>query len=355
MPFLPIKELFPPGTQSPFLHRPKEGVPKCLCHWQYMDTKRQMQGPFTSAQMRLWYEHDMLPKGLQLRRTTDVAFATIPEYFPKHSTPFHSAPTTPASRAPEPNGYPSYPGLGAFESAMASAYLNHPAPITSMAGTGYPGMQAHLLSQAKAAAQPQAAQVPTAQPKAKVKNTASQQEQPQPKSKAAKAAQNLEARVDVGGPEPKAKAEPKVKAKAKGKKAQQHQQQEQQQQQQQQQQQDQPNPNQQGGTGNQQWNGWSGDWWSGADGASWGGDWSSWDQWSANGGADWPGAQGNGRGHNKGGDAWKGAHGEGPNAAPPKGSVEKNQIAILKWGPKAEPSDLLPEELTQRVSDEGII
>merc|ERR1719329_2067350 len=105
---------------------------------------------------------------------------------------------TPASKAPEPNGYPSYPGLGAFESAMASAYLNHPAPITSMAGMGYPGMQAHLQAQAKAAAQPQAAQIPVAQPKAKAKNAPlqQQQDQPQPKSKAAKAAQNAEAQAD---------------------------------------------------------------------------------------------------------------------------------------------------------------
>mmetsp|Transcript_87330 Transcript_87330/g.271313 ORF Transcript_87330/g.271313 Transcript_87330/m.271313 type:complete len:490 (+) Transcript_87330:61-1530(+) len=98
MAFIPIRELFHPPL-LPFRSRPRpQPAPvaaKCSCHWQYCDTRGQLQGPFTSAQMSLWYEHCMLPKSLQLRRTTDMGFATIADYFPKPLVPFQSPPAMP--------------------------------------------------------------------------------------------------------------------------------------------------------------------------------------------------------------------------------------------------------------------
>jgi len=53
--------------------------------------------------MHGWYEHKMLNETLQLRRTTDIIFATIDEFFPKPLAPFVSQPMDPMA-ASEPTG-----------------------------------------------------------------------------------------------------------------------------------------------------------------------------------------------------------------------------------------------------------
>ena len=65
------------------------------CQWCYLDTKELLQGPFSSEQMAEWCEYWVMPEGLKVRRTTDVDFATIQQYFPKPLVPFRSAPANP--------------------------------------------------------------------------------------------------------------------------------------------------------------------------------------------------------------------------------------------------------------------
>merc|ERR1740117_2362669 len=116
MGFTAIRELFPspipPFRTKPGPKRPEPApAPKpvaapapaptpqavCACSWLYCDTKGNVQGPFLSNQMSLWFEHKMLPKDLKLRRTTDGNFATIIEFFPKPALPFQTTPVTPLS------------------------------------------------------------------------------------------------------------------------------------------------------------------------------------------------------------------------------------------------------------------
>ena len=82
---------------------------QCNCSWLYEDTKWTVQGPFLSNQMQLWYEHEMLPKELRLRRTTDPSksFALIVDYFPRPLLPFQSQPVTPAAMRPILNPHDS--------------------------------------------------------------------------------------------------------------------------------------------------------------------------------------------------------------------------------------------------------
>merc|ERR1719401_1166272 len=96
MPWVPIRELFPHPLE-PFKSRPKPTpvVPQCQCKWQYRDKKGQLQGDFTSQQMAVWFDHGMLPPDLQLRRTTDVSFALMSQYFPTPLLPFRSQPVDP--------------------------------------------------------------------------------------------------------------------------------------------------------------------------------------------------------------------------------------------------------------------
>mmetsp|Transcript_71028 Transcript_71028/g.169479 ORF Transcript_71028/g.169479 Transcript_71028/m.169479 type:complete len:615 (-) Transcript_71028:55-1899(-) len=100
MPFIPIRELFHPPLK-PFKSRPRlapnEPAQPSIqdSKWQYLDTKGNVQGPFSSQQMALWYEHRMLPKTLQLRRTTETDYRTIAEYFPPPLEAFKSQPAKP--------------------------------------------------------------------------------------------------------------------------------------------------------------------------------------------------------------------------------------------------------------------
>eukprot|EP00929_Paragymnodinium_shiwhaense_P107186 TRINITY_DN7324_c0_g3_i1.p1 TRINITY_DN7324_c0_g3~~TRINITY_DN7324_c0_g3_i1.p1 ORF type:complete len:656 (+),score=140.32 TRINITY_DN7324_c0_g3_i1:76-2043(+) len=105
MPFTPIKELFPTGV--PFGTRPMpkaaEIAGPCTCQWQYMDNKGVLQGPFSSAQMKLWFGHGMLPPDLRVRRVGDYDFSMIASYFPAPRVAFQSQPVEPVSaRPPKP-------------------------------------------------------------------------------------------------------------------------------------------------------------------------------------------------------------------------------------------------------------
>lgn len=308
MPYTPIKELFLGGAvpfrSKPMLKRP-EPVPKpapaipsaqaaCACQWMYVDTKGNLQGPFASHQMKLWYEHKMLPKDLKLRRTTDSSFATISDFFPMQlgveRVPFKSEPVTPMM----------------FHFANAAA------------------KQVPPTATAPAAAQPEAATQPAEKP------AAAAQSQPKGKAKAkagkgAKAAANDEAGEAEDGKGGKDKGKG-AGAKAAGKKK--------------------------AGKKDAEWwsaNGeWSGDknWW----------EWSSWNGWSADG--EWEGQQegygGKGGGAEwKGQDgttAPKESKAEKQHAA----QQQANGFG-LKWGPKAELADLFPEGNQKRVLDEGIV
>jgi len=54
------------------------------------------EGPFTSAELAQMFEQGKLPKGVQVRRTTDDDFATITDYFPEGHEPFKSKPMNPS-------------------------------------------------------------------------------------------------------------------------------------------------------------------------------------------------------------------------------------------------------------------
>jgi hypothetical protein len=111
MGFSKIREMFP-APMPPFRTRPGtkkvEPTPPpftaglqmggtCNSSWHYIDTKGNVQGPFLSHQLQVWYEHKMLPKELKLRRTTDPSntYALIVDFFPRPLLPFQSQPVTP--------------------------------------------------------------------------------------------------------------------------------------------------------------------------------------------------------------------------------------------------------------------
>lgn len=312
MPFVPIKELFHPPL-LPFRSRPRPASQQCQCHWQYRDTRGQLQGPFTSAQMALWFEHNMLPKTLQLRRTTDPAFATILDYFPKPLVPFQSLPMTPSVPSSKA-GQDMNPNVAAALAAAAAAASGGKA--------------------AKAPPMPQPAPVPqpVARQPAPAKGKAG------PKGKAAAARQGV-AYPDAVEMEPSGTAAGRGQRGKQGGKDQRQQ--------------------QQGPPGG--WD-WSEAGWSAADKAWW--EWSSWNGWSPDGNGN--GWEHNGRDKQQGAE-WKGASGEqgGPIGASPakeKGEKgEKGATAVqaafgnLAWGPYAEDTDLLPEGTVRKVYDEGIV
>lgn len=312
MPFMPIREMFPGGA-PPFRSRPRPAPPappqKCNAHWQYCDTKGQLQGPFTSAQMCLWYENSMLPKSLQLRRTTDSHFATITDYFPKPFLPFQSPPMTPMMAMPkEP---PATSGLRGGPGGGYGLEPDHLAkggqPVSLGSGTA--------VLNALAAAQ------------AKSKVPAPKSAAPTPK---VPAAHMLDAEAGKGGgkggkgPVGGGAAGAARPDKGAGKKAKQDAQ-----------------------------DGWSWSeqgWTSASDKAWWEGQW--WNEWSQNGTWDHNGKQQ--------GAEWKG-DGNGPiGATPPrergeKGNAVQAAFGSLHWGPYAEAPDLFPEETVRRVLDEGIV
>lgn len=158
MPFTPIKELFPPPLK-PFESRPvvkpppvKE-IPIEACQWQYMDTKGNLQGPFSSQQMALWNQHNMLPKTLRLRRTIDTAFSTVDEYFPVPSTAFKSQPVVPAANA----------GKASYEIPKPAKKRPNVAPpkVSADAALANLGPLASLFANATAAAHASAQQAMT--------------------------------------------------------------------------------------------------------------------------------------------------------------------------------------------------
>lgn len=155
MPFTPIKELFPPPLK-PFESRPVvklppvKDIPIEACQWQYMDTKGNLQGPFSSQQMALWNQHNMLPKTLRLRRTIDTAFSTVDEYFPAPSTAFKSQPVVPAANA----------GKASYETPKPAEKRPNVAPpkVSADAALANLGPLASLFANATAAAHASAQQ-----------------------------------------------------------------------------------------------------------------------------------------------------------------------------------------------------
>mmetsp|Transcript_100664 Transcript_100664/g.174792 ORF Transcript_100664/g.174792 Transcript_100664/m.174792 type:complete len:709 (-) Transcript_100664:99-2225(-) len=342
MPFVKIKDLFP-APLEPFRSKPRQNGPQAPAQWQYCDTKGVLQGPFTSAQMVLWFEHKMLPKDLQLRRTTDVTFATIDQYFPRPLVPFRSPPVTPVPRKEPNHGLGITTGGGA---AVMKPELNHRPAATHDSKVAMASLQtttAPAPVQPIAASQPAPAPAPApavqplpAQPregKGKEKGKGKGGKSGHKSSEAAEAGEAEEygghKGVKEGG-----------KENGKGKAG-------------------------RGRNGRQaakaqqaaNW-GWSGPEWSGSD------KWWEWQSWDWSGEASWEHGEGS-YGHKKGGGSeWKGNETPGApvGASPPKEKGEKSSAAQqqqngfgLKWGPKAEAVDLFPEAWEKRVLDEGII
>lgn len=380
MPFIPIRELFP-AALPPFKSRPRPAMlqasaAKCQCHWQYCDTKGQLQGPFTSAQMAQWFEHGMLPKSLQLRRTTDTHFSTISEYFPRPLVPFQSPPMTPVMPSAKESsvgalggmplgstaatgplvGISLGSGMAAIAAARAAAAASASAakaaalaPCAANAAAGGPSTgRGEGQGKAPAKAVPAGAAAAAAAPQPLPKQAAPPKGKAQePKAKAAAKAEggypagNSQAAEDTGGKgkgKNNGKSEPPVGAPG-GRAA-----------------------NQKGGgkkeqpAKEQQQDGW--DWpeqgWSASDKAWW--DWSSWNGWAADGTWD-----GNGK---QQGTEWKGKGGEtnGPIGSSPqkdkggdRGNVVQAAVGNLPWGPHAEAVDLFPEEMLAKVQDQGIV
>jgi len=341
LPFVPIRELFPAPLQ-PFKSRPRPGGAPAQSQWQYCDTKGQLQGPFSSAQMAQWYEHRMLPKTLQLRRTTDTHFATVADYFPHPLVPFKSNAMTPAMPSAKEAGVGNLGGplqqhLGGFGGASGS-------PVGGISlGSGMAAIAAAAAAASVAKAQgkslPKAA--PKAAPKAVPAVAAPQATAKQAAPAKAKAEAKGKAAAKAEGAYPAA-SQVDGKGKGKGKTA---------------------AHDAAVGSGTakdkgrgkrdaakDQHDGWeSGDWWSSND--KWW-EWSSWNGWSE-------GWDGNGK---QCGAEWKGkgGDGEGPVGSPPKEKGERTNavqaaFGSLPWGPHADAPDLFPEETIRKVQDEGIV
>jgi len=331
MAFIPIRELFHPPLK-PFRSRPKLGIPTLSqpktvtpakpappsqpppqppqqasqCQWQYCDTKGQLQGPFPSSQMALWHEHGMLPKGLRLRRTTETAFSTIPEYFPPPAVAFKSAPVTPggqetsapASVQPPSQRVPAAPGPTQTQPAVAPA-----APT----GNGhFPAPLANIFASAAAAAVSN--QQASAPAKKNEKASAPEKEKGAEKGKG-KGKNNKTVEEEPAGNEGK-------KGRGKGKAAQ----------------------AEQAANGGWTWSEHTG--WTGPGDKSWW-DWNAW-SWNE---AEWDGAD------------WNEAIGAAPHGEKSSKGAAAVQAAFgsLRWGPPFEDADLFPEEPIRRVFDEGIV
>jgi len=350
MPFIPIKELFYPPL-IPFRSRPRPcavqaATAKCQCQWQYRDNRGQLQGPFTSAQMALWYEHGMLPTSLQLRRTTDAVFAAIADYFPTPLEPFQNAPVNPV-----PPGVKEEQQLRKDASAALAAAIGMgkapvakpPAPLQQVGGLAAGALTASQLPQA---AQPLARAPPqpvkgqgTAVPKGGKMNSGKGGQGPEVGYPGSEATGDGNEKGSGGkgggkgaGPIGGAAARaPRGKQAAVGGKEQ--------------------VPSQPGQLAQVAWNEQA---WSGNDKAWW--EWSAWNGWSGEGGvaggADW---EHNGK---QLGVEW---NGKGDAAVPQKDKGEKGAAAVqaafdnLRWGPFTEAGDLYPEECARRIQDEGIL
>lgn len=336
MGFMAIMELFPKPT-PPFRTKPgpkKVEPPKpapapvpavqvgqCNCSWMYQDSKGNIQGPFQSAQMLLWHEHKMLPKDLSLRRSTDVSFATISEFFPKPLEPFKSNPVTPLAHR-----------------LMQAQRQVGPQDASHAATNGNFAKAAPASAPQPSAAQQQAAAAQS-QPKAKAKAKDAKGKGSKPTGQEAEADDGSGGKAGKGGKDgkgavPIGAAAPKTKAKAKA----------------------------------AQENWWEDPQWSG-DGKNknwWDSEWSSWNGWSGEAGQAWDAQEGYARGGKQGAE-WKAGDGTGNSAAAPGGKEkgekgEKTTAAQqhangfgLKWGPKSEVTDLFPEKDQKRVLDEGIV
>lgn len=303
MPFVPIKELFHPPL-IPFKTRPRPSAPppivaKCCCHWQYRDTKGIEQGPFSSPQMALWFEHNMLPKSLPLRRSTDHAFFSIDVFFPSPLTPFVSQPVDPAASRAAPKPAPQVP----------------PAPQ---------GPQALHAQQAAVNGSKAASKAPPA--KAKSKAEGKRGGRPAEEAKAGYPTDAAAEGGGAGGGRNGGAAATSGNAKGRNRQA--------------------------AKEAAEEW--WSEQNWAAAgDKAWWDSQWNSWTGWSADG---W---EQSGRDGGAKGAEWKGAGGDAVGAAGASPQKEKGAVQAafgsLKWGPPAEEPDLFPEGVIRKVLDEGIV
>lgn len=324
MAFIPIRELFHPPLK-PFRSQPKLGVPvpsqpknvspakppptqppsqpPSQCQWQYCDTKGQLQGPFPSSQMALWHEHGMLPKGLRLRRTTEPAFATIPEYFPAPLVPFKSSPVTPKEAA-APTPQPATPGPTKSQPQAAQAGNGHfPAPLANIFASAAAAAVAST-QQASATATATAAARPTIE-KAEKANEKSAEKGNKAKGKGKNKVEEEAAGAGNEGKKGRGKAKAAAQA-------------------------------EQAANGGWSWSEHSG--WTCSDKTWW-----DWNAWSWNEAEGWEGAE------------WEGAIGAHGEKASKGAAAVQAAFGNLRWGPPFKESDLFPEEPIRRVFDEGIV
>eukprot|EP00929_Paragymnodinium_shiwhaense_P107185 TRINITY_DN7324_c0_g1_i2.p1 TRINITY_DN7324_c0_g1~~TRINITY_DN7324_c0_g1_i2.p1 ORF type:complete len:666 (+),score=142.33 TRINITY_DN7324_c0_g1_i2:98-2095(+) len=353
MPMTAIRELFPvpllPFRSPPVLPRPPPQPARCTSQWRYRDTKGVVQGPFSSQQMAVWYDHGMLPPTLKLQRTTDPAylFAAIQDYFPAPLKPFVSPAREPLAAAPLPTPTPApAPAAAAYNTSarheeglrldLASLGL-HGQPLPKQGAAIQPTAQSLAAAQktaAVAAAAAAAAAAKGAEAGKSARNAGKQQAVPEAVNGVEAAASNGKGKGGRGknaapigsGGEPQAE-----KGRGKGKKEQKR---------------------------NQQSSGWS---WSEQSGWVYNGSSDAWweqDKWNS-----W-----NGWGEGWDQDSWKASDSASPEHSPhvKEGSPQVKEKAektsgiqavfgALRWGPKTDVQDLLPEPMERKVLDEGLV
>jgi len=342
MPWTPIKDLFHPPL-LPFRTQPwkQPVVARCAAHWQYCDTRGQLQGPFTSAQMALWSEHGMLPKSLMLRRTTDTSFATISDFFPRNLVPFVSQPVNPFQATQAATAFVA--PKAATKAAAKPAAVSKQVGIQQAAPLATPAQQHAARQQQQQQQQLQQQPVPNkgkAAPKGKAAAKAEAAQRaayPDPADAEGGKGDACGKGAGRGGP---------IGCGEKGGRGQRGKQ------------------GQMGGKDHHQkgkpgW-AWNEQDWSCTDKAWW--EWSSWNSWAPElgaGGNGWE--QHNGREKQHGAD-WKGSgnDGNGPIGASPakdKGDkgVEHPAFGNLRWGPPMDEAHLFPEPPVRKILDEGIV
>jgi hypothetical protein len=185
MPFQKISELFhpplvpfktfpvpakfrkqPAAEPARVVHQPPAPAPAVKpkladMKWEYRDPKGVQHGPFSTAQMALWYEHRMLPLDLLMKSTPPVTadgnYKPLRQLFPPPSVPFKDPPAsvaqlppvTPSAGVPKHAPMPkaSAAPIGSGGMQVNGNAAGYPFP------KGNPAMQAmHLAMQQQAAA-----------------------------------------------------------------------------------------------------------------------------------------------------------------------------------------------------------
>lgn len=63
--------------------------------WSYKDTTGKVHGPFTTGEMKKWYNEGYMNSSLMVRFAGMVSFSPLGSLFPEKSVPFDSAPQVP--------------------------------------------------------------------------------------------------------------------------------------------------------------------------------------------------------------------------------------------------------------------